>query len=328
MIPQIYITDYLSTAAAQPVEMIQALVERCPLLLKAEWTLGALPPMKALFAQCVEEDLNQAVSPVTAILKAAQVGPALDAAFCLLPVHLGMRRDTFSLQAVVPLSAHVYAALTERLSAHFADVFVIHPDAAHRYWWITPLKPVDALCQWPQDCLYQQAFQWQPQGPDAALVRQWTNEMQMLLHQLAGASAMEDWPQTLNSLWFASVGEMPRWRQSLPILAGQGHVLDGLKANQLPGIQPLSLAALLAHTHPQGVVWVADDWQTVEWQALSSALETGQVSALTLVLPFAERSVAVYYKKQPRWQFWRKTPSLDTLLQQLETKLTATQSSV
>lgn len=325
MIPQIYITDYLSTAAAEPVEMIQALVTQCPLLLEAEWKLGALPPLKALFAQCVEGDGSLAVSPLPAILKAAQAGPAQEAAFCLLPVHLGMRRDTFSLQAVVPLPAHVYAALTERLAAHFADVFVIHPDAAHRYWWITPLKPVDALCQWPQDCLYQQAFLWQPQGPDAALVRQWTNEIQMLLHQLAGASAMEDWPQTMNSLWFASVGEIPHWRQSLPTIAGQGHVFDGLKASQLPGIQPLSLSALLAHAHPQGVLWVADHWQTVDWQALSNALETGQLSKLTLLLPFAERSVAVHYKKQPRWQFWRKPPSLDTLLQQLETTLTATQ---
>jgi hypothetical protein len=320
MIQQIYITDYLSDAAAQPVEMIQSVIAQCPMLLKAQWKVSPLPPLRALFNVLAVREDSPSDMPVSAVLSARQMWPARPA-FCLLPVHLGMRRDTFSLQAVVPLAEAVYAALTERLQTHFADDFVMQQDSSRRFWWVQPVRDMQAQCKWPQDCLYQQAFQWQPQGPDAAVIRQWSNEIQMLLHQAAHSAEAADWPAELNSLWFASVGDVPAWQHEWDTVAGQGEVFDGLKASTLPAIRPLSMAAMLADEHMQQALWVADTWQTCDWPALSNALQAGRISALKLVLPFAERSVEVHYKKQLRWQFWRKPPDLETLLQQLEATL-------
>ncbi|WP_029148492.1 hypothetical protein [Methylophilus sp. 5] len=323
MIQQIYITDYLSDAAAQPVEMIQSLVAQCPALLNAQWTLGPLPPLKAFFNVLMAHDHTRPDLSVSALLSARQTWPAARPTFCLLPVHLGMRRDTFSLQAVIPLVTEVYVALTARLQTHFADDFVIEQDSSQRFWWIKPVRDIQAQCQWPQDCLYQQALQWQPQGPDAAVIRQWSNEIQMLLHQFALAADVANWPAELNSLWFASVGDMPAWQPSVPAIAGQGEVFAGLQASQLPAVRPLSMAACIADKQAPQALWVADQWQTFDWPMLSSALQAGSVSALTLVLPFAERSVEVHYKKRLRWQFWQKSASAETLLQQLEATLTA-----
>jgi len=320
MIQQIYITDYLSDAAARPVEMIQSLIAQCPVLLKAQWKVSPLPPLQTLFDALIAAGDVQASASVSAVLSARQHRPVRPA-FCLLPVHLGMRRDTFSLQAVVPLAAEVYAALTTRLQTHFADDFVIQQDASQRFWWIQPLRDMQVQCAWPQDCLYQQAFQWQPQGPDAAVIRQWTNEMQMLLHQAAHAPEISAWPAELNSLWFTSVGDVPAWQPAAALIAGQGEVFAGLAACALPAIRPLALEAMLAEVRAQQALWIADAWQTCDWPALSDALQDGRISALKLVLPFAERSVEVHYIKQIRWQFWRKTPTLETLLQQLEATL-------
>jgi len=322
MIQQIYITDYLSDAAAHPVEMVQSLVAQCPALLNAQWTVSPLPPLKTLLRALRVHDEAQPDSSVATLLSARQAWTAARPAFCLLPVHLGMRRDTFSLQAVIPLAANTYASLTERLQTHFADDFVIHGDSSLRFWWVQPLRDMQAQCKWPQDCLYQQAFQWQPQGADAAVIRQWTNEIQMLLHQAAHGAEVADWPTALNSLWFASVGEMLTWQPSAPVVAGQGEIVAALQACKLPTILPASMAALMTDQDARQAVWVADQWQTVDWPMLSTALQAGRQSTLKLVLPFAERSIEVHYKKQLRWQFWRKAPRLETLLQQLETTLT------
>jgi len=323
MIQQLYITDYLSDAAAQPVEMIQSLIAQCPALLNAQWKVGPLPPLKTLFEVLSVGDHPLPDLSVSALLSARQAWSAVRPAFCLLPVHLGMRRDTFSLQAVIPLATAVYATLTARLQTHFADDFVIEQDSSQRFWWITPVRDIQAQCKWPQDCLYQQALQWQPQGPDAAVIRQWSNEIQMLLHQLALSADVANWPAELNSLWFASVGDMPAWQPAVPAVAGQGEVFAGLQACQLPTVRALSMAAWIADKQAPQALWVADQWQTVDWPMLSNAVQTGSVSAFKLVLPFAERSVEVHYKKRLRWQFWQKPASLETLLQQLEATLIA-----
>lgn len=317
MIQQIYITDYLSDAAAQPAEMIQTLIAQCPLLLRGQWQQSALPPLKALW-RCLGVDAVD----VAAILSAKERWSTTRPAFCLLPVHLGLRRDTFSLQSVVPITADGYFALTQRLKQHFCDDFIVHEDSSRRYWWVQPLREVDAKVKWPQDCLYQQALQWQPQGEDAALIRQWTNEMQMLLHEGAYSASGSPWPEALNSLWMASVAELPTWPQPTTFIGGQGAVFAGLQASHVPGIQVTSLHDMMGKKKSASGLWVEDEWQRVDWQGINHAIAAGQISELQVVLPFAERSVHIHYKKQRRWQFWRKQHSVESLLQQLETELT------
>jgi len=318
MIQQLYITDYLSESAAQPAVMIQSLVEQCPSFLKAQWQVQQRTPLAALW-----QHLGQNSDVTAAVLSARQAGPEPRPAFCLLPVHLGLRRDTFSLQSVLPLAVEVYAALTERLKKHFVDDFIVHEDASQRYWWVTPLRDIEAQTLWPQDCLYQQAFQWQPHGAGASVIRQWTNEIQMLLHDAAYSPTVADWPESLNSLWFASVGPHPAWQTGKAVLSGQGEIFSGLQASQLI-VKSALLKDMLADQSITEGVWVADRWQAVDWPAVSHALQAGKIAGLRVVMPFAERSVEIHYKKQLRWQFWKKPYTLDTLLQELEATLVTT----
>jgi hypothetical protein len=325
MIQQIYITDYLSDAAAETAAVIQGLTEHCPLLLKADWQVLPATPLAALFSTLHAG--SHSASGVAAILRARQASLTDSPALCLLPVHLGLQRDTFSLQGTVPLSPAVYAYLTEALQQHFVQDFVVHATAEQRYWWVQPVQALEAYSSWPQDCLYQQAFQWQPQGTHATRIRQWTNESQMLMHQFSQDPrfsqdpSLPGWPARLNSLWFASVPQLPVWRQQWQAVVGAGAVFDGLRAAQLPALQQRTLAEVLHDKSITQALMVVDQPEQVDWQAVTAALHTGQLSALEITLPFAERSVRVTYKKAYRWQFWRKTHSLTGLLATLEASL-------
>lgn len=323
MIPQIYITDYVSEAAAQPADMIRALVTQCPALLYATWSVHCLTPLNSLFETLAVGNRVQpyTANPVAALLQAARYSAGQAPAFCLLPVHLGLRRDTYSLQSVVTLTSEVYSTLTQALQRHFAEDFVLLPDETRRYWWVSPKRSLQVAAAWPQDCLYQQAFQWQPQGPDAGVIRQWSNEIQMLLHQLATDSPLESWPMALNSLWFATVGEAPVWQAPVVNYAGQGAVFSGLQALTASAAINTRLAEWLDNSASTPSVWVEDRWQSFDWQQLSHAMTAQSLSTLRLVLPFAERSLEVLYQRPRRWQFWRKPCSQEALLQQLEQSL-------
>lgn len=322
MIQQIYITDYLSDAAANTAAVIQRLTEQCPVLLKADWEAMPVTPLNALFSSlCAVDNPLPGISTVSAILRARQAWVTEVPALCLLPVHLGLQRDTFSLQGIIQLPPDVYLSLTETLQQHFLPDFIVLPTVEQRFWWIQPLKTLEVNCPWPQDCLYQQAFQWQPQGKHASLIRQWTNEIQMLLHQLSQSNNLPDWPASLNSLWFASVPDLPVWKQSLQTVFGAGAVFEGLQASQLPAVKPLSMAEVLENATITNTLMVVDQINQVDWQTLCDGLQQGRVSALEIVLPLAERSVRVTYKKRYRWQFWRKAHTLQGLFDALEASL-------
>ena len=321
MIQQIYITDYLSDAALETAAVIQRLVEQCPILLKADWQVMHATPLNALFnALHATNPTLPGISKVAAVLRARQAWANGLPTLCLLPVHLGLQRDTFSLQGTISILPEVYASLTETLQQHFEQAFTVHPTAEQRFWWIQPLDSLSVQCPWPQDCLYQQAFQWQPQGQHATLVRQWTNESQMLLHQLAQDS-LPDWPARLNSLWFASVPDVPVWTHPWQIVSGTGAVFEGLLASQLPAISQRSFTEVLADKAIGKTLIVVDDIDQVDWPAVSNALQKSRLSHLEIVLPFAERSVRMTYKKHYRWQFWRQTPTVQALLDTLEAAL-------
>lgn len=328
MIQQIYITDYLSDAAAETAALVQWLTGQCPMLLKADWQVSSATPLAALFSalhakdKLITDKASAPVSPVSALLRARNDMVKDMPVLCLLPVHLGLQRDTFSLQGTIRLSPEVYAYLTQRLQQHFQEDFIVHPTAEQRFWWVQPLRTLDVQSPWPQDFLYQQAFQWQPQGKHASLVRQWTNEIQMLLHQLSSESHLPTWPGQLNSLWFASVPALPEWQHTSQIIYGLGDVSDGLSACQLPGVKQLSMVEALSQS--QDALMIVDRADQVDWQILCNAWQKGQLSQLEIVLPIAERSVRISCKKSHRWQFWRKTYTLESLFAHLEAALPST----
>lgn len=326
MIQQIYITDYLSDAATETAGLVQSLTGQCSMLLKADWQVSSATPLAALFSalhlkdKLVTDKASAPTSIVSAVLRASNDAMKDTPVMCLLPVHLGLQRDTFSLQGTIQLPAEVYVYLTQRLQQHFQEDFIVYPTTGQRFWWIQPLSKLDVQSPWPQDCLYQQAFQWQPQGKHASLVRQWTNEIQMLLHQLSSETGLTAWPAQLNSLWFASVPALPEWQHPSQVVYGSGDVFDGLSACQLPGVKQLSMAEALGQSN-QDALMVVDRADQVDWNALSNAWQKGQLSQLEIVLPVAERSVRISCKKSHRWHFWRKAYTLESLYAHLEASL-------
>lgn len=325
MIQQIYITDYLCDAARQPAGVIEQLTGQCPALLKADWQVISSAPLQILFSE-LQAARAATLNPASAVLMERQVWPAGKPALCLLPVHLNLQRDTFALQGTVRLHADIYAYLTQQLQQHFREDFIIDVDPGQRFWWIRPLRALDVQSPWPQDVLFQQALQWQPQGKDASLLRQWSNEIQMLLHQLAHQSGLPEWPTQLNSLWFASVPALPRWRDLNRRIYGGGALLEGLAACQLPSLQLVSMKKVFEDKAIKHALMIVDHAEEVDWSALAQAMQKGKVSKLELIIPFLERSVRITYRQRLRWQFWRKPYSLPALMQQLEAALPTARS--
>ncbi|MDP8567597.1 hypothetical protein [Methylophilus aquaticus] len=239
---------------------------------------------------------------------------------CLLPVQLNMQRDSFSLQGIVPLSKAHYQQLTVQISEHFAKDFILHTDPDNRFWWVQPLQTLEVECPWPQSVLFQQAFAWQPTGRGARVLRQWVNECQMLMHQIAH-HADASWPATLNSLWFSNVAQLPSWQHRFDLISGQGRLLEGLTASGLSAVRALKIAELASGQRYKHALFVADSMRDVDWESLSVAFSKGIFTQLKIMLPFAECSVHITLKRGLRWCFWRKPRPMDSLLQALHESL-------
>lgn len=321
MIQQIVITDYMSDAANQPMQTAQAVIAACPALLQGQWTVLPQAPLTACLQQLSAPSTPQAPC-VAALLTQANEKP-IHAAFCLIPVHLHLQRDTFSLQGTVQLPSALYQALTAMVRAHFASDFDLQTDPSERFWWVTPHRALQADSPWPQNYLYQQAFQWQPQGPEGGVLRQWSNELQMLLHQANQTSQAGEMPSTFNGLWFAKVGALPQWQHTMDVIGGQGAIFAGLQATGLTHVSQAKLDALYHQqaAHAQ-VMYIVDRLDQVDWQAVNVALAQKTIQKLVLILPFAERHLIVNYQPPRWWQRWRTPQTEHALLTQLQAQLT------
>ncbi|HEY0907164.1 MAG TPA: hypothetical protein VGE17_08175, partial [Methylophilus sp.] len=154
-----------------------------------------------------------------------------------------------------------------------------------------------------------------------ALIRQWSNEMQMLLHQYAADHAAVAAPIALNSLWLAGVPALPLWADNLGEVIGAGAVFDGLCHSGLPGIRTCVLSEYQPTAAARQVLMVVDDVSQLPWAAIDRWMRAGRLSRLKLTLPLAERSLQLDFRRTHRWQFWRQRQTLaqhlQTLLQQL-----------
>lgn len=328
MILDVYITDFMCRAAIAPIETVQSLLAASPQLLRATWQVQTHAPLQTLFNQLHENESRSGTSSLVAtVLFTNSSAHVPGTFFCLLPVHLNLQRDSYSLQGTVPLSEALYLQLTEQIRQHFASDFILHTDPDSRFWWVQPLTALEVECPWPQSFLFQQAFAWQPVGKDARVIRQWVNECQMLMHQVA-ALGEPSWPDTLNSLWFCNIPALPRWQHAFDVVSGQGRVFEGLSAAGLPAVHPHTLEALVQSRQYRQALWVADSMDGVDWRCLADGLHDGSLSALKIVIPFAERSVKITFKRSQRWCFWRKQPSIDSLLQHLHVALLAKPSAI
>lgn len=305
----LYVVDPWGLDSANaPEAYLAQLLAHCPELARGDWALRPTIPAN-VFTQA---HLQSKAHLTAALLKPAQV----QAAFCVLPVHLSMQRDSFSLQAILSLSEPVFSALTDTLSQHFAQDFHCVADLEQRCWWIMPKTDMQVESPWPQDCMFQTAMAWQPKGSDSRLLRRWSNEAQMLLHQLAAQPPLADWPPMLNSLWFASVSPMTTDMHASIHLAGNGRIFDALARSHRSIVDLRQMTQRYA-----SLVYVADQLHTVNWVPIRQWLNDGRVTTLRMIFPFAERHVEVIWQRRMRWQFWRKTKNKEALLGQLSSAL-------
>lgn len=323
MIQQIVITDYMSDAAHQPIQILQTLLTACPDLLRANWVVKPQAPLTACLNQLMPPHAVFNVESTIAGLLSLIGTPSIKTGFCLIPVKFHMQRDTYSLQGSVQLSSAAYQQLTTLVRAHFTADFHLQCDASERYWWVTPHQAVDASCAWPQHALFQQAFHWQPQGPQGNVLRQWSNEMQMLLHQAVHATQNTELPTDLNGLWFARINTLPRWQHTFNKVSGDGALFAALHAAGLPLSNPCKLHELYgsdannAHT-----LFIVDTPSQVDWHSVQTTLAQKKLHQLKVVLPFAEQHVEAVFKAPRWWQRWRTPPNSESLLMHLHAQLT------
>lgn len=317
----IFITDYL---CHQPYATLEAQASHWPFLEArwaqlARWQHHAQPVARLAFEQVYSTSLSSSQCLLGA-LQYHDFGSKQLEALMLAPVHLAMQRDSFSLQGQVALTTGEYQALTETLSAHFAEDFDLFTSDAKQYWWVKPKRKLDVHLPWLGDYLYANAHAWNQAsvtyGEHAPLIRSWINEMQMLLHAHPINQARETNQQTLvNSLWLSQASPLPNAIKHFDALLGQGAVFAGLCAAGLQNAvqAPLSLANLKSQ---QGhVALVLDDVHGLDWSLIEQAIKQGWLKKLAVILPWGHQSVsATYYPWQRLNPFRRAQSPLDALV--------------
>lgn len=296
----VYLLDPWAELAAHSHEGYFAdLLNACSILGKAEWQLRAETTSHVFSQTQIQSNKNS----ISGLLKPAD----MEAEFCLLPVQLGVQRDSYHLQSMLTLPAAVYARLTQLLQAHFSHDFKLAADPQHRCWWVKPYTTLNADTPWPADCLFQHALAWQPQGEAGKTLRMWTNEIQMLLHQQLANTDHADWPPLLNSLWFASVSQNTSFSTPASQLAGSGRIFNAVSAT-LPNNKVIDLQAYVKGEYAQpsrALVYLADHLPDVDWASINTLLTQGKLQSLHLFIPYLERHVEITWQRAWRRQFWQ-----------------------
>ncbi len=322
----VYLLDSWAQSAMQgPHALLSPLFEAWPALRRARWSLQAGTPgqhaSQQLYAQpalhnaCAAWLAASVQNQVVDITHPSEAAPL----WALTPVSLAMQRDSFSLQGVRVLPDSVYATLTQTLQHHFAEDWQLLSDPQQRGWWVRPNTSLQAYSPWPADCLFQSAFAWQPQGEHARQIRGWSNEIQMLLHDLQ--SSVPDWPEGFNSLWLASVPELPSLALPKRAIGGAGRSWQGLCATHgLTQHDFVDWLSVCQSNKTAQAVWLADDIKGVNWPVLQRWASKGLVTT-QLVLPFAEQTATATLGPYQRWQWWRKAQTAASVIEHLHAQL-------
>ncbi|WP_374347629.1 hypothetical protein [Chitinimonas sp.] len=251
------------------------------------------------------------------------------------PVHLRVDRDRAVLfdAGMLRLRLDEAQGMVARLNQQFAsDGLQFVAPVADR-WYVQFSQPLALHTSPLHRAFGQDVRDHLPKGPDALLWHKLHNEMQMLLYtdpvnearELAGAL-------TANSLWLWGEGT-PLGRLAAPwpqIWADE--VLPASLA-RAAGQHCAPLPAAFAAEMAQGMVWqdalaasarygdidawraglqrLERDWFAPLWQAWRS----GQLPALTVILPGASSLLTATLGPAERWRFWRRSLPLATFLQ-------------
>lgn len=241
-------------------------------------------------------------------------------------VHLRFARDALMLTDAPDMApdAHEASALAASWNAHFAGVGWLHlPPGGHGHLALLEAIEVDTVP--PGAALGRKLDASMPRGRDAARLRQWMNETQMLLHgHPVNAAREEAGRPTINSLWFWGAGALPV-KASAPCLQlwaddALAHGLAmaaGLRAAPLPERPDVALQegnlVLLQDALAPALYLDAGAWtQAVEalearWIAPTlQALRRGDVQSVTLTLSGDEGVLACTTERRDLWKLWRR----------------------
>jgi hypothetical protein len=246
---------------------------------------------------------------------------------CAAPVHLVTGLDHLRLAAPVPLplAPDESAMLVADLNAQLAHRGFVLEDVAGRGWLCRCPDYVECLMVEPAAAVGANLRDVQPSGRDAARIRAWVNESQMVLHEhpVNLRRAANGLP-AVNSVWLWGFGAIATGRD-----APRGELLtdDDWLAGlwRMHGAEPgppERLAAaldagrrviLVGRARPAGTDGNAA-WSGLDrglFEPVRAALLRGRLESVSILLGPSSFELG----SESRWQFWRRPKPLAEALQ-------------
>ena len=246
---------------------------------------------------------------------------------CAAPVHLLTALDHLRLAAPVPLplETHESALLVADLNAQLAHRGFVLEDLAGRGWLCRCPDDLDCLVHEPAAAVGANLRDLQPSGRDAARVRAWVNESQMVLHEhpfnlRRTASGLP----AVNSVWLwgfgnaASIQRAPEgalltdddWLSGLWRLHGAEPGPPDRLETALSGDAPVIRLGLAMPGRTDG----SPTWSELEplvFAPARAALLRGRLQSVSLLIGATTFEV----DRDARWRFWRRSRPLAEALQ-------------
>lgn len=300
----------------------------------AEWLLARAqrastdrPWREWLLADATEDAGLLERFPAGPCLVAAWTGrPPVGRWACAAPVHLLTALDHLRLAAPVPLplEPEESAALVADLNSQLAHRGFELEDIAGRGWLCRCPDDFDCHAVEPTQAIGGNLRELMPTGRDAARVRAWVNEAQMVLHEHpVNLRRGERGLPAVNSVWpwgFGSAGAVQPppegvlltdddWLTGLARLLGAEPGTPAGFAAALAGESPMIRLGLAIATPSDGASALSALERDV-FAPARAALASGTLHEASFLLGTATFEVTA----RARWQFWRRSRPLGEVL--------------
>ena len=232
------------------------------------------------------------------------------------PVNLALMRDSFLLNAPVPLplSAAHEEDLRLSLNQHFAADNLQFQPAPGGHWWLRLPADTALSTTSPYIAQGQNIAELMPQGADAARWRARLNEIQMLLHGHAVNQAREAQGELpVNSLWLHGGGVMPASTTavSMQVYTDDASV-QGLALLAGSKSLPVTDLAQVVNTREDALlVYPLQQWQSAYSELLLAALRSRKLHELVLYFAWQGRLRQLVVKPYDLLKFWRKPQAME-----------------
>jgi hypothetical protein len=245
---------------------------------------------------------------------------------CAAPVHLVTALDHLRLAAPVPLplESQESATLVADLNTRLAHRGFVLEDVAGRGWLCRCPDDLDCLVAEPAAAVGANLRDVQPSGRDAARVRAWVNESQMVLHEHpVNLRRAANGQPPVNSVWLWGVGTAgSTWQAPEGELLTDDDWLAGLwRLHGAEPVLPERLASMLEDPGPSILAGLAGSaaadrraaWTRLErdvFEPVRAALLRGRLELVSMLFGTSSFELG----SDARWQFWRRSRPLAEVL--------------